>query len=159
MGSWVWKMNLKGCGRNWACMLSEWLTWTPKPWWGYTVAWSWNRAPSNGTQTHYRCDNPFVRVSNRRRKMDATAPSQTPGKLFCASWSRPVALSDEMSRDFLVSVGIHFEMHNVCRNTHMTALLLRVYPKVSGLSHKEINNKNNKHLSRSNTKGYGGKTH
>jgi hypothetical protein len=32
-----------------------------------------------------------------------------------------------------------------------------VYPKVSGLSHNEINN--NKHSLRSNTKGYGGKTH
>jgi len=31
------------------------------------------------------------------------------------------------------------------------------YPKVSGLSHNEINN--NKHSLRSNTKGYGGKTH
>jgi hypothetical protein len=36
----------------------------------------------------------------------------------------------------------------------------RVYPKVSGLSHNEINNKkNNKHSLRSKTKGYGGKTH
>jgi hypothetical protein len=35
-----------------------------------------------------------------------------------------------------------------------------VYPKVSGLSHNEINNdNNNKHSLRSNTKGYGGKTH
>jgi hypothetical protein len=33
----------------------------------------------------------------------------------------------------------------------------RVYPKVSGLSHNEINN--NKHSLRSNTKSYGGKTH
>jgi len=33
-----------------------------------------------------------------------------------------------------------------------------VYPKVSGLSHNEINN-NNKYSLRSNTKGYGGKTH
>jgi hypothetical protein len=33
----------------------------------------------------------------------------------------------------------------------------RVYPKVSGLSHNEINN--NKHSLRSNTKGYGCKTH
>jgi hypothetical protein len=33
----------------------------------------------------------------------------------------------------------------------------RVYQKVSGLSHKEINNNNNKHSSRSNMKGYGGK--
>jgi hypothetical protein len=33
----------------------------------------------------------------------------------------------------------------------------RVYPKVSGLSHNEINN--NKHSLGSNTKGYGGKTH
>jgi len=37
----------------------------------------------------------------------------------------------------------------------------RVYPKVFGLSHNEINNNNNnknKHKLRSNTKGYGGKT-
>jgi hypothetical protein len=41
-----------------------------------------------------------------------------------------------------------------------------VYPKVSGLSHNEINNNNDdddddddKHSLRSNTKGYGGKTH
>jgi hypothetical protein len=34
---------------------------------------------------------------------------------------------------------------------------LRVYPKVSGLSHNEINN--NKHSLRSNTKSYDGKTH
>jgi hypothetical protein len=35
-----------------------------------------------------------------------------------------------------------------------------VYPKVSGLSHNKINNNNNnKHSLRSNTKGYGGKTH
>jgi hypothetical protein len=33
-----------------------------------------------------------------------------------------------------------------------------VYPKVSGLSHDEINN-NNKNSLRSNTKGCGGKTH
>jgi hypothetical protein len=33
----------------------------------------------------------------------------------------------------------------------------KVYPKVSGLSHDEINN--NKHSLRSNTKCYGGKTH
>jgi hypothetical protein len=33
-----------------------------------------------------------------------------------------------------------------------------MYPKVSGLSHNEINT-NNKHSLRSNTKGYGGKTH
>jgi hypothetical protein len=34
-----------------------------------------------------------------------------------------------------------------------------VYPKVSGLSHDEINTITNKHLLRSNTKYYGGKTH
>jgi hypothetical protein len=34
----------------------------------------------------------------------------------------------------------------------------RVYPKVSGLSRNEINDKN-KHSLRSNRKGYGGKTH
>jgi hypothetical protein len=44
--------------------------------------------------------------------------------------------------------------------------LTRVYPKVSGLSYKEVSNNNsnnninnNKHSLRSNTKGYGGKTH
>jgi hypothetical protein len=36
---------------------------------------------------------------------------------------------------------------------------MRVYPKVSGLSHKEMHAYNNKHPFRSNTKGYGGKTH
>jgi hypothetical protein len=35
---------------------------------------------------------------------------------------------------------------------------MRVYPKVSGLSHNEINN-NYKHSLRSNIKGYGGKIH
>jgi hypothetical protein len=34
-----------------------------------------------------------------------------------------------------------------------------VYPKVSGLSHNEIYANNNKHSLRSNTKGYGSKTH
>jgi hypothetical protein len=34
-----------------------------------------------------------------------------------------------------------------------------MYPKVSGLSHNEINNNKNKHSLGSNTKGYGGKTH
>jgi hypothetical protein len=36
-------------------------------------------------------------------------------------------------------------------------LNMRVHAKVSGLSHNEINN--NKRSLRSNTKGYGGKTH
>jgi hypothetical protein len=35
----------------------------------------------------------------------------------------------------------------------------RVYPKVSGLSRNEINNNNNKHSLRRNTKRYGGKIH
>jgi hypothetical protein len=35
----------------------------------------------------------------------------------------------------------------------------RVYPEVSGLSHNEINNNNNRQSLRSNTKAYGGKTH
>jgi hypothetical protein len=40
-------------------------------------------------------------------------------------------------------------------------LSTKLYPKVSGLSHNEINNNNNnnKHSLRSNTKSYGGKTH
>jgi hypothetical protein len=33
------------------------------------------------------------------------------------------------------------------------------YPKVSGLSHNEIYAYNNKHSLRTNTKGYGGRTH
>jgi hypothetical protein len=41
-----------------------------------------------------------------------------------------------------------------------TAILCRmVYPKVSGLIHKELYAHDNKHSLRSNTKGYGGKTH
>jgi hypothetical protein len=37
---------------------------------------------------------------------------------------------------------------------------MREYSKVSGLSHNEMNNNDdNKHSLRSNTKGYGGKTH
>jgi len=36
---------------------------------------------------------------------------------------------------------------------------MRLYPKVSGLSHNEINNSDNKHSLRSNTKVYGDKTH
>jgi hypothetical protein len=44
------------------------------------------------------------------------------------------------------------------------AINTRVYPKVSGLSHNKINNNNNNNNNnnlslRSNTKGYGGKTH
>jgi hypothetical protein len=35
----------------------------------------------------------------------------------------------------------------------------RVYTKVSGLSRNEIYAYNNKHSSRSDTKGYGGRTH
>jgi hypothetical protein len=38
------------------------------------------------------------------------------------------------------------------------SIFTRVYPKVSGLSRNEINKKK-KHSLRSNTKGYGGKTH
>jgi hypothetical protein len=36
---------------------------------------------------------------------------------------------------------------------------MRVYPKVSGLSHNEIYAYNNKQSLRSNIKGYGGNTH
>jgi len=36
---------------------------------------------------------------------------------------------------------------------------MRVYPKVSRLSHNKIYTYNNKHMLRSNTKGYGDKTH
>jgi hypothetical protein len=48
------------------------------------------------------------------------------------------------------------------RNHHHHAFNLfiytKVYPKVYGLSHNEINN-NNKHSLRTNTKDYGGITH
>jgi hypothetical protein len=43
-------------------------------------------------------------------------------------------------------------------NVYNINVYARVYPKVSGLGHNEINN-NNKHSLRSNTKGYGAKTH
>jgi hypothetical protein len=36
---------------------------------------------------------------------------------------------------------------------------MRLYPKVSGLSHKEIYAHNKKHSLKSNTKGYGSKIH
>jgi hypothetical protein len=39
----------------------------------------------------------------------------------------------------------------------LQVVLMRVYPKVSGLSYNEINN--NKNSLRSNTKGYGDKPH
>jgi hypothetical protein len=49
----------------------------------------------------------------------------------------------------------------ICRSRlHVHCVTTRVYPKFSGLSHKEINkNNNNKLLLRRNTKCYGGKTH
>jgi len=37
--------------------------------------------------------------------------------------------------------------------------IMRVYPKVSGLNHNEIYAYNNEHSLKSNTKGYGGKSH
>jgi len=43
--------------------------------------------------------------------------------------------------------------------SNVRSLHTRVYPKVSGLSHKEINKNNNKHSLRSDTKGHSGKTH
>jgi hypothetical protein len=46
---------------------------------------------------------------------------------------------------------------NVGKNVTYLSSFIRIYPKVSGLSHNEINN--NKHSLRRNTKGYGGKTH
>jgi hypothetical protein len=44
-------------------------------------------------------------------------------------------------------------------NFDLAFLHTSVYPKVSGLSRNEININNNKQSSRSNTKGYGGKTY
>jgi hypothetical protein len=41
----------------------------------------------------------------------------------------------------------------------MYVWLTRVYPKVSGLDRNEIDAYNNKHLLRSNPKGYDGKIH
>jgi len=42
--------------------------------------------------------------------------------------------------------------------TRDRAMNTRVYPNVSGLGRNEINNNDNKHSLRSNTKGYGAKT-
>jgi hypothetical protein len=50
------------------------------------------------------------------------------------------------------SVLIHAQNRSIADTSHR-----RVYPKVSGLSHNEINN--NKHSLRNNTKGCDGKTH
>jgi len=49
-------------------------------------------------------------------------------------------------------------LHSDCSGSNDYTM---VYPKVSGLSRKDINNtnNNNEHSLRSNTKGYGGKTH
>jgi len=45
-------------------------------------------------------------------------------------------------------------------NSKRVCLCMRMYPKVSGLSHNEINNSNNnRHSLKSSTKGCGGKTH
>jgi hypothetical protein len=58
-----------------------------------------------------------------------------------------------------VSVPLHLSFHDKGFWHYDEKLIYtRVYPKVSGLSHNEINN-NNKHSLRSNNKCYGGKTH
>jgi hypothetical protein len=92
--------------------------------------------------------------------------------LHCPSWesnpSRPariiVTLLTELpincaivSPDILVIVFqcLELGLWGICWFTRCKTT--RVYPKVSGLSHNEINN--NKDSLRSNTKGYGGKTH
>jgi hypothetical protein len=50
--------------------------------------------------------------------------------------------------------------YKLLRENYIPCSCTRVYPKVSGLSHNEINNNNNnKHSLRRSTKGYGGKTH
>jgi hypothetical protein len=55
---------------------------------------------------------------------------------------------------------IHQIFQDIPEEGH-TDKFTREYPKVSGLSRNEINNNNNKnkHPFRSNTKGYGDKTH
>jgi hypothetical protein len=61
-------------------------------------------------------------------------------------------------RGYIKSVLISYIYTHIYMHTHThTYTQTRVYPKVSGLSHNEVNN--NKHSLRSNTKGYGGKTH
>jgi hypothetical protein len=66
-----------------------------------------------------------------------------------------------------VVLNIHFiiyfkyEVSTECGAQNLTtfqASFTRVYPNVSGLSQNEIYACNNKHLFRSNTKAYGGKT-
>jgi hypothetical protein len=59
---------------------------------------------------------------------------------------------------YLIPVSCKTGSASLCTHTHThTHARARVYPKVSVLSHNEINN--NKHSLRNNTNGYGGKTH
>jgi hypothetical protein len=61
--------------------------------------------------------------------------------------------------EFVKHVHSTKELGNLLIHLYINYQPTRVYPKVPGLSHKEINNDNNKHSSRSNTNDYGGKTH
>jgi hypothetical protein len=85
---------------------------------------------------------------------------------FSKKYCRPFAASFRRIAEQTVScLGAPFWRLEKPRNRLGRDLdCTRVYPKVSGLSHNEVhynnNNKNNnKHSLRSNTKGYGGKTH
>jgi hypothetical protein len=51
------------------------------------------------------------------------------------------------------------ESARLTQRSYPESEITSVYPKVSGLSHNEIYAYNNKHSLRSDTKGYGGKTH
>jgi hypothetical protein len=62
------------------------------------------------------------------------------------------------------SIKFNLENGNYYGITNHIVLYTRVFPKVSVPSHNEINNSSNKnnkneHSLRSDTKGYGGKTH
>jgi hypothetical protein len=57
------------------------------------------------------------------------------------------------------SVNILRNTLNILKIKDMEMEFTKVYPKVSGLSHNEVNNNNNKHSLRSNIEDYDGKTH
>jgi hypothetical protein len=65
------------------------------------------------------------------------------------------SLSTALARQRVASCTLR--MLNVACCPTSSGLCTRVYPKVSGLSHNEVNN--NKHLLISSKKDYGGKTH
>jgi len=79
---------------------------------------------------------------------------------FCRSLPEIDGLSKET---VLTSWMAKFDC--IFKGTHQLICILivcsytRVYPKVSGLSHNDIYAYNNNHSLRSNTKGYGSKSH